>query len=239
MNRKTLNIIIFLFAFVVNAQQDYSRNVVRNGNQVYLTGFKPMLQKGNNCSFYSTSMILAYYGNYIAPKKLSRNSNLNFSSTQKRSSTFMTQKLDSMGFYYFYTKEKHKAFFCEIIKFLIDKGIPMRWECNMRFSPRKKERSNSFHARIITGYIANKDKMTHILYTDSWGSGHINKLMDMPNAVKMTVLYGPIFPKKGNQQMIDELKNIVDELYSFRRYDKILIEDTFREIRILAVFKES
>ena len=210
MNWKSLHIIVLLFALAVNAQQDYSHNVVRKGNQVYLTGFKPMLQKGNNCSFYSTSMILAYYGKYVSPDKLKRRGN-NIYSDNKRSSQFMAQKLKSLGFTFIIIQHnKRDELFCQIVKYAIDNGIPVRWGVNMRYSPIKRDRGNSFHARIITGYIEYKDKMTHILYTDSWGEKHINKLMTYKNALRMTSRYGPIFPEKNNQKFVSDFNAIIE-----------------------------
>ena len=200
----------FFLLFFAYAQQDYSHNVVCKGNQVYLRGFRPMQQKGKTCSYYSTSMILAYYGYNISPDKLKRKGKNDYLYPNRKCSDFIAQKLNSMGFMYSYTREKNKDFFCELIKYLIDRGIPLRWECNMRFSPIPAERNNSQHARIITGYIG-KNGITHIFYSDSWGSRHINKIMDVDQALKMTFLYGPVFPKRGNQKIIDDLKNIYDE----------------------------
>ena len=208
---KSLCIITFLFALAVNAQQDYSRNVVRNGNQVYLTGFKPMLQKGKTCSFYSTSMILAYYGVNVSPDKLKRRGN-NIYSNNPKGSLFMAQRLKSLGFVFIIIQHnKRDELFREIVKYAIDNGIPLRWGVNMRYSPIKRDRGNSFHARIITGYIADKDKITHIFYSDSWGEKHINKLMTYKNALRMTTRYGPIFPKKNNDKFVSDFNAMIEQ----------------------------
>ena len=209
MNWKSFNIITLLFALAVNAQQDYSHNVVRKGNQVYLTGFKPMSQKGNTCSFYSTSMILAYYGKHVSPDRLKRRDN-NTSSNRRKTSRFMAERLKSFGFIFIIVPYNNDdELFSKIVKYAIDNGIPLRWSCNMRFSPIKKERNNSSHARIITGYIEKNKKMTHIFYTDSWGERHINKTMTFSNAFKMTNRYGPIFPLKNNQKYLSDFNALI------------------------------
>ena len=218
MNWKSFNIITLLFALAVNAQQDYSHNVVRKGNQVYLTGFKPMSQKGNTCSFYSTSMILAYYGKYVSPDKLKRKGkSYNPFSGRRKSSNFMEQRLKNFGFTYIIIRHNGDELFRAIVKYAIDNGIPIRWECNMRFSPVKRERSRSAHARILTGYVENNGKITNIFYTDSWGERYINRIMSCQNAIKMTNLYGPIFPQKNNQKLISDFNALID-LYKKTKY---------------------
>lgn len=225
MNWKSLHIITLLFALVANAQQDYSRNVVRKGNQVYLTGFKPMSQKGNTCSFYSTSMILAYYGKHVSPDRLKRRDN-NTSSNRRKTSRFMAERLKSFGFMFIIVPYNNDdELFSKIVKYAIDNGIPLRWSCNMRFSPQKKERKNSSHARIITGYILYKDKMTHILYTDSWGERHINKLMTYKNALRMTNRYGPIFPTKNNEKFLSDFNEMIEQAKTKKKHSVLPTED--------------
>ena len=225
MNWKSFNIITLLFALAVNAQQDYSHNVVRKGNQVYLTGFKPMSQKGNTCSFYSTSMILAYYGKHVSPDRLKRRDN-NTSSNRRKTSRFMAERLKSFGFIFIIVPYNNDdELFSKIVKYAIDNGIPLRWSCNMRFSPKKKERTNSSHARIITGYILYKDKMTHILYTDSWGERHINKLMTYKNALRMTNRYGPIFPTKNNDKFVSDFNAMIEQAKTKKKHSVLPTED--------------
>lgn len=203
-------ILAFFSLLIASAQQDYSRNVVRKGNEVYLRGFKPQVQKGKTCAFYSTSMILAYYGKHVSPDKLKRKGKgSNPYSDRRKSSHFMAQRLKSLGFEFIIIRNEDTELFREIIKYAIDNGIPLRWSCNMRFSPLKKERNNSSHARIITGYVQNRDKITHIFYTDSWGEKHMNKIMTCSNALKMTNRYGPIFPLKDNQKFLSDFNTLI------------------------------
>jgi len=203
-------VFLVLFSFYANAQQDYTRNVVRKKNEVYLRGFKPQIQKGKTCAFYSTSMILAYYGKNVSPDKLKRKGKgSNPYSDRRKGSHFMAQRLKSLGFTFIIVQRKDKELFREIVKYAIDKGIPLRWSCNLRFSPIKKERNNSSHARIITGYIHKNNKITHVFYTDSWGFGHINKIMTFSCAFKMTNRFGPVFPEKNNQQFLADFKKII------------------------------
>ena len=115
--------------------------------------------------------------------------------------------------------------FSKIVKYAIDNGIPLRWSCNMRFSPQKKERKNSSHARIITGYILYKDKMTHILYTDSWGERHINKLMTYKNALRMTNRYGPIFPTKNNEKFLSDFNEMIEQAKTKKKHSVLPTED--------------
>ena len=205
MNWKNLHIILVLFALNVNAQQDYSRNVLHRGNEVSLRGFKPQIQKGKTCSFYSTSMILEYYGQFISAKQLRRNKNTNGFSTVKSKTTsrFIAQKLESLGFVYITINEKSSLLFSDVVKFSIEHGIPLRWECNLKFSPIRKERKNAGHARIILGYLG-REKITHIIYADSWGVQHLHKIIGVNEAFRMTNRFGPIFPRKDNQSYIDD-----------------------------------
>ena len=202
-------LVSFLF-FPAKAQQDYTSNVIRKGNEVYLRGFKPQIQKGKTCAFYSTSMILSYYGKHVSPDKLKRKGKGNNPySDHTKSSHFMAQRLKSLGFVFIIISWKDIGLFHDVVKYAIDNGIPLRWSCNMRFSPIKKERNNSSHARIITGYIEKNKKMTHIFYTDSWGERHINKTMTFSNAFKMTNRYGPIFPLKNNQKYLSDFNALI------------------------------
>ena len=169
-------------------------------------------------------MILAYYGRYIRPEKLKRKGNIVSSGTRK-SSQFMAQKLKSLGFEFIIISDKNKELFNEIVKYSIDNGIPLRWSCNMRFSPVKKERSNSSHARIITGYIKGGNKITHIFYTDSWGANHMNKTMTFDQAAKMTNRYGPVFPKKDNQQYFEQIHSIIEQYVPKRQTSVSSSED--------------
>lgn len=216
MNLTILKNIFFLLTFslllIVNAQQDYSHNVVRRGNEVFLRGFKPQTQKGKTCAFYSTSMILAYYGKKVSPDKLKHTGRGNNQySDRKKSSHFMAERLKNFGFVFIIVQHNNDELFRKIVKYAIDNGIPLRWSCNMRFSPIKKERNNSSHARIITGYVENNEQMSHILYTDSWGSDHINKIMTCKNAMKMTNRYGPVFPQKNNQKIISDFNFLIEK----------------------------
>ena len=199
-------LLVISIPLFVNAQPDYARNVVRRGDEVYLRGFRPQMQKGGTCSFYSTSMILDYYGQYVPAKRL-RRKNGSIQESNAKTSAFMSQKLETLGFIYIYNPQKSFDLFCDTIKYAIDNGIPLRWECSMKFSPIPKERRNSTHARIILGYKG-KNRITHIIYADSWGATALHKVMTINQAHKMTVLYGPIFPKKDSQDILAHFQEL-------------------------------
>lgn len=202
-------ILIFFSLLTANAQPYYTRNVVRRGDEVYLRGFRPQLQKGKTCAFYSTSMILDYYGQYVSAQKLRKTNQLTQQTPPKKTSKFISQKLESLGFTYIYTNEKSCDFFCKTIKFSIDHGIPVRWECDLKFSPIPKERKGklTMHARIIMGYVG-RTQITHIIYADSWGENALHKIMDIEHAHKMTRKYGPVFPKKDSKEILEGFKNL-------------------------------
>lgn len=201
---KHIFLLLLLFSFSANAYQDYSRNVVRKKNEVFLRGFRPQLQKGETCSFYSTSMILNYYGKNTSARKLQKGTN------HKKGSWAISKELESLGFIYQYTRAKSFLLFRDTIKFAIDHGIPLRWDCNMKRSPIRQERKGTYHARIILGYVGKK-QVTHVIYADSWGMQHLHKIMNIRCAYNMTTLYGPIYPQGSSEEIIEGFQNLTDK----------------------------
>ena len=76
-------------------------------------------------------------------------------------------------------------------------------------SPIKKERKQGGnHARLITGYISHGDRITSLIYADSWGKKGLNKTMSITDAWRMTKHIGPVYPKNIKPEIAAELAEL-------------------------------
>ena len=197
MHKLAVTLIVLLIACPLWAQKaDYRNNVVRKGNSVYLDGFKTLKQKGPTCNIYSAVMILRYYGYTIHSKELMTTSN----EDEYRGVKFLKARLDEKGFIISGISSNSPSLMEKKIRITIDSGIPVRWSCNMLLSPYAEERpkdktENAGHARVITGYKFAGEKITAVIYADSWGKEQLNKTMSFSDAIKMTKALSVIYPK--------------------------------------------
>jgi hypothetical protein len=79
-------------------------------------------------------------------------------------------------------EDKEKFF--QIIKGMIDKGLPIAWGVTIGILPEPGMRGGiSGHSRLIIGY---NEKDQKIIFSDPWGRGHEYKRMSLNSAYTMT-----------------------------------------------------
>lgn len=182
-----LAILLVCPIFLVGA--DYSSNVIRKSNgEVYIRGVRPIKQDGPTCYMTSASMILNYYGYNVSTKILKKNKPRTVSI---KNMSYTNQQLLTYGLLFSSLPKDNISVFSDSIRKTIDHGILIWWSCDRSLAPesdKKKDKSKSTHRRLITGYVIDRDnKIGEIFYSDSWGTGHVNKRMTLYDAYKMTL----------------------------------------------------
>lgn len=173
------------------AGRTFTHNVQRTKGKVSLKGFRPITQKGPTCEIYSTVMILRYFQCNVIPREFKNG---------------IGDRLRHYRFKYFRPALINKIQFEKIVKRTIDRGIPLKWGVNLRYSPIALERQGGNHARVITGYLHQNNVLTGIIYADSWGkSKNLNKQMDITSAYRMSKDLELIYPQDLDEETRKEL----------------------------------
>lgn len=102
-----------------------------------------------------------------------------------------------------------------LIPLCIDNGIPIFWALFMNLDP--NDRSKGGHGRLIVGYRKNGERVSEIIYRDSWGKKVVLKRMSLKDAVVATNIFCAVLPKKS-KTIIRKIEKGV-EIFSARNSD--------------------
>jgi hypothetical protein len=185
---------------------DLPRNVVREGDDVYIKGM-PMVDQGPKgyCVVATTQRLLEYYGipadqHQIAQvaesdAKSGTNSLAMSEALGKIDYRFKTRfKIHAMGYdgrlvqvderKMTVGRDFPQSQFEKVIKKSIDDGIPLLWGLTLGEYPEDPPialQQGGGHMRMIIGY---NDATRKVIFTDSWGAGHELKRMAMDDAYR-------------------------------------------------------